>query len=432
MENISDLDRSADVSTSFSQNGDGVDNQQTALIQLLEDENISKNKKVNKIKRIIIEEMKAIKEQSQDGTITCGMLPKSIAIIANSYELDDEQKIDIIDWLFVANDLGIEDSYLNIAKYILSQEDLDEFTGRQCIEDIWKIKANDEEKIRELSGLINFINDSKRTQEAGLEEYYLNLIRAIDEDCANDNFDELLEQIDFILADDFNEFEAYCEIALKQDDFFNNPNVKTLMEKMAFCGFDKDEYYPVDCQNQDIFLEDIVLYQLEKDCLENWDEKQNIEKANIEKGLNIIIDGERVDIFNSINFMKFFKSVQNGAISLSDKELIEKYNQLYQNLPEPEFVEKYEEMLKKGEEIPEEEKEQFLEQMWLFRLKNDRFPPIFYRYLIKQVVLNKIDYENNQYVMESAIIDLTEDILEKMGIYDYDVIIRIMKDRDRI
>ncbi len=349
-------------------------------------------------------------------------LPRIIATIANDENIDSYDKSRIISDL--CTQVYFNYDYQDIealATLVFSFDAIDDYDKERCIFDIWKEEFNNLRCIKGLPQLFEFFKNSNVTKGYNLGEYLLEYITSVKEIVVQENLDLLLGEIDLINEPDFDKLFAYRCLALKLIELKNNDNAGKIISAIKENGYDNE----IDCSSIESFQKNIVLKELDDYCLEKWKDKEHFEKQNIVEGLKIILNEDNVKIFENPNIIQFMTSLIDGDIELpfekDTKELTEIYSKLISNLKEPEKLEEYKKMIEDGSGVPENQKEHFLEQMNLHRLKEGRLPKVFYNYLIKETILGNIDKNENLSLMQGVIIDLTRDTLEDAGIFDYKV-----------
>ena len=109
----------------------------------------------------------------------------------------------------------------------------------------------------------------------------------------------------------------------------------------------------------------------------------------------------------------YFAIIHNNLHLGEDKEnTLENYNKLISNLKLDDYF-KYEKLIENGENIPDENIEDFLNDVELYRIIEGRIPQKSYNYIIKETIRGKIDKEKYEYVVRHCILDLTKDTLTK-------------------
>lgn len=283
---------------------------------------------------------------------------------------------------------------------------------------IWK-KENGKVQIQNFRNIIEDIEKSGIIESGkDKEEFIEKLISNLQSELIEDSFDILLSEINRIKS--ANKIDFYTSVIFIIEGISDEKTVyiERIIQELQKQKITKEE---LNFEDIDSFKRSIAIRSLNKDDMDQWNNKGQKEKEFIIKFIEQMFNNNPETILEEETILEFFDAIVHKVIK-KDKNLdliVEKYSDLISSLKGPKNMKEFDEMLEKNGFISQERMEDFVEQVTLIRLKETKIPAKYYKYILREAILGNIDKNMYEEIIKKALVDFSQDHLKSLGIINY-------------
>jgi hypothetical protein len=303
---------------------------------------------------------------------------------------------------------------------------------------IWQGIENDSNKASQLAQVYKNLSNTKYVHRRNEKKALLSLIQPFDSNSIGENIDILIAQINSIDCDKSIKQLAFAKLYLSVDKTEENASVlSTLRDELEkIQQSDKGEEKQVldgviekyDTSTPDRLMDSIVYQELaDINIIDDWKTKSDIQKRNIINSIESLLQSKDPKYAEDGYIMRFIQVCKHKVIKMEEKDtdhLISLYDTYLSGIDNTNSLEMYEKQISEGGRIDSDKYQDFETQVAKYRCKGARLPRPVYNYILSEALHERISRLDQASLIQSAIVDLTCDVLECLGRPDYFVYYR--------